>query len=267
MKVYALIGESGTGKSYRALQIARERNIPAIIDDGLFILDGQYAAGYSGKYELTKMASVKRAIFLNEEHAREVRAAIEKNGIDRILILGISDRMVDRIAAALSLPPVSERLYIQEIASEKEIEIARKLRSAGNHAIPLPRIQVEEAGLGKWIRDVRSILTAEGRKRKQNPFEMTVVHPRFARGGIFIHERVIKAVVAHRIQTHPFVVKHVATEADMKMGLDVRVRLIVRHDPQIYERCTSLAEEIRQELRHLSGLPQIEIQIHVEDFA
>jgi hypothetical protein len=267
MKVYALIGESGTGKSHHALEIARERDIRAIIDDGLFIVDGQFAAGYSGKYELTKMASVKRAIFLNEEHAKEVREAIVNHNIDKILVLGISDKMVDRIAAALSLPPVSERIYIEDIASEIDIEIARKFRSAGNHAIPLPRIQVEEAGLGKWIRDVRAILTEGGRKRKQKPFEMTVVHPRFARGGIFIHDRVFKAIIARIVRTHPYVVKHVSTEVDMKMGLHVVVHLVVRYDKRLFDMSTSLAKQIQREVRNVSGLPQIEVHIHIEDLA
>ena len=37
MKVYALVGKSGTGKSYQAVNLCKELNIEAIIDDGLFI--------------------------------------------------------------------------------------------------------------------------------------------------------------------------------------------------------------------------------------
>ena len=36
-KVYAFVGPSGTGKSYRAQMVANEKNIKYIIDDGLLI--------------------------------------------------------------------------------------------------------------------------------------------------------------------------------------------------------------------------------------
>ena len=37
IKVYAFVGPSGTGKSYRAQMVASEKNIEYIIDDGLLI--------------------------------------------------------------------------------------------------------------------------------------------------------------------------------------------------------------------------------------
>ena len=44
IKVYAFVGPSGTGKSYRAQMVASERNIEDvhfIIDDGLLINDNR----------------------------------------------------------------------------------------------------------------------------------------------------------------------------------------------------------------------------------
>lgn len=265
MKVYALVGESGTGKSHRALQIAQEYGIPAIIDDGLLIVDGKYAAGYSGKYELTKTASVKRAIFLNPEHAREVREAIQQLGIDKILVIGISERMVNRIVEALSLEPISQMVRIEDIASQEEMETARTLRHEGNHAIPLPKIQVEEAGLGRWIRGVRGIFHPESRKQKQKASEMTIVHPRFVHGGIFIHDRVFKGIVSKVIQSESFVVKHLHTEVDTKMGVFILAHLSVQYDKDLYHRCKSLAERVQKELKTITGLPQIHVGVHIQD--
>ncbi len=37
MKVYAFVGPSGTGKSYRAQMVANQKGIEYIIDDGLLI--------------------------------------------------------------------------------------------------------------------------------------------------------------------------------------------------------------------------------------
>ena len=41
IKVYAFVGPSGTGKSYRAQMVASERNINYIIDDGLLIKENE----------------------------------------------------------------------------------------------------------------------------------------------------------------------------------------------------------------------------------
>ena len=45
MKVIALVGPSGTGKSHRALLVAHEQKADAIIDDGILIKDGKLLDG------------------------------------------------------------------------------------------------------------------------------------------------------------------------------------------------------------------------------
>ena len=49
IKVYAFVGPSGTGKSYRAQMVASEKNINYIIDDGLLIKDNEVIAGESAR--------------------------------------------------------------------------------------------------------------------------------------------------------------------------------------------------------------------------
>ena len=75
MEIYALVGPSGTGKSHHATELADELQISYIIDDGLLIHNGKKLAGVSAKSEPTMVAAVKRAIFLDQEHAESVRKA------------------------------------------------------------------------------------------------------------------------------------------------------------------------------------------------
>ena len=49
IKVYAFVGPSGTGKSYRAQMVAAENDIHYIIDDGLLIKDNEVIAGNGKK--------------------------------------------------------------------------------------------------------------------------------------------------------------------------------------------------------------------------
>jgi adenylate kinase family enzyme len=46
IKTIALIGESGTGKSFRAKLVAQKYGIDLIIDDGLLIRDNRILAGH-----------------------------------------------------------------------------------------------------------------------------------------------------------------------------------------------------------------------------
>ena len=70
--VYALVGESGTGKSFRSKLLAEQYNINAIIDDGLLIQDEKIIAGHSAKREKTYMGSVRAALFDDKEHRDSV---------------------------------------------------------------------------------------------------------------------------------------------------------------------------------------------------
>ena len=78
IKVYAFVGPSGTGKSYRAQMVAGEKNTHFIIDDGLLIKDNEVVAGNSAKKASTKIETVKHALFYQEEEKQEIVKALKK---------------------------------------------------------------------------------------------------------------------------------------------------------------------------------------------
>lgn len=61
IKVYAFVGPSGTGKSYRAQMVASENNINYIIDDGLLINENNVVAGTSAKKSAYKNRNSKKS--------------------------------------------------------------------------------------------------------------------------------------------------------------------------------------------------------------
>jgi ABC-type dipeptide/oligopeptide/nickel transport system ATPase component len=71
MEVYALVGKAGTGKSYRAMGVAHEKEIDLVVDDGVLINGTRKLAGKSAKKEQTKISAVKRALFFHEDHRAE----------------------------------------------------------------------------------------------------------------------------------------------------------------------------------------------------
>src|SRR5690625_4582479 len=115
MKIYALVGPSGTGKSTIALLYSYNYQIPAIIDDGLLIYEGKKVAGSSAKYEKNYITAVKRAIFFYENHREEVSKEIELLLLDKILLIGTSTKMVNIIAERLKLGSIDKYVNIQDV--------------------------------------------------------------------------------------------------------------------------------------------------------
>ena len=129
MKIYGLSGKSGTGKSYNAGELCGRMHIPAIIDDGLFICGSTIVAGTSAKKQETRIGAVKTALFMDNSHCAEVRAAIRRTKPDSILILGTSDDMVEKIAERLGLPKPSRIIHIEDITTPAQRNKASKERS------------------------------------------------------------------------------------------------------------------------------------------
>jgi O-antigen/teichoic acid export membrane protein len=90
LRIVGFIGHSGTGKSHRASWVARERGIEFIIDDGLLIKVNQVIAGVSAKKEKTRIGSIKRALFTDDQHMQDVKNAISIHKPEAILIIGTS---------------------------------------------------------------------------------------------------------------------------------------------------------------------------------
>ena len=62
--------------------------------------------------------------------------AINKLKPKSILILGTSDKMVEEIANNLELPKIEKTIYITDVATEEEINNARRVRvTEGKHVI------------------------------------------------------------------------------------------------------------------------------------
>lgn len=156
MRTIAFVGPSGTGKSHRAMMVAGQQGADAIIDDGLLISETKVIAGTSAKREPTKLASVKHALFMRPEHANEVKNAIRASDMKCIMILGTSDGMVKKIAATLGLPPIEHTVYISDIATAEEMELAKQMRTIqGKHVIPVPTFEIKKDFSGYFLHPLK----------------------------------------------------------------------------------------------------------------
>ena len=195
IRVYGFVGPSGTGKSYRAQMVAGEYQIRYIIDDGILIKDNEIIAGSSAKKADTKIETVKRAIFVEEDQRKEMVKAIKKAKPDAILILGTSDKMVKEIAKNLELPEIEKIIRITDVATEEEIANARRSRvNEGKHVIPVPTFEIKKDFSGYLIDPLQIFKT----RKNQTPYisEKSIIRPTFSYLGKFtISDMVFKQII------------------------------------------------------------------------
>ncbi|MBQ7032737.1 MAG: Asp23/Gls24 family envelope stress response protein [Clostridia bacterium] len=257
MKVYGFVGPSGTGKSYRVTELARKHRIPLIIDDGLLIRGNTAIAGVSAKKEKTKFASVKRALFFEREHAENVRRAIAESGAEKIILVGTSVEMVQRIATMLLLPPPEKIIHINDVSSEEDIRLARHIRQTeGKHVIPVPTFQIRKDFSGYWL-DPLQIFRPANRKKES---EKTLVRPTYSCLGEFtISHSVVVTICIQETKKFPEVTQiWICSAEEQDRNLILHLEINLRYGESI----PSATEKIR---KHLAATVTEFTGIWVED--
>lgn len=267
IKVYAFVGPSGTGKSYRAQMVANENNIHYIIDDGLFINDNEIIAGESAKKAPTKIETVKKALFLQQEQKDEIRKAIEKYKPESILILGTSDGMVNKIATNIGLPPVEKIIYIEEIATPEEIQEARRSRvTEGKHVIPVPTFEIKKDFSG-FILDPLQIFKIKSGNNKPYISEKSIIRPTFSYLGNFtISDTVFRQIIEYVAQREPNIHNVLRTRIDNQPeGPYVYIELSVEYGENVRTIVENFKNKIIKELEKLTTMRVQTIKIVIKE--
>ena len=264
MDVIALVGPSGTGKSHRALQVAREHNADAIIDDGILIRDGHIVAGES-------IMAVRRAIFVLPGHAEEVREAIQRVQPHRILIIGTSENMVHKIAKTLKLPSIQLIIRIEDIASRAEMALARFHRlKEGKHIIPVPTIELKPHFSGYLVDPLQSLFK-KSRVRRRKLGEKSIVRPVFSYyGKLIIDDLVVRSIVEKIVKAREFVknVKRITVQhlfqGDEDKGLKISCEVVLNYGNHIPTLVTQTQAKVREAVEYTTGLVVDSININVK---
>lgn len=270
IKVYALVGESGTGKSFRAKLVAQKYGIDYIIDDGLLIRDNRILAGHSAKKEKTFMAAVKAALFDEKERRDEVARKLQGEKTRKILILGTSDKMVQKIASRLQLPEPQKIIRIEDIASQEEIEKAiRTRRIEGKHVIPVPSIEIKR-NYPNIFYDAIKIF-----KRKAGPaavgsipkvHEKSVVRPEYSkRGKVEISEAALSQMVIHCVDEYNqnIRIKKISVKDD-EAGYRLVITIDVPFGTQLGGNIHALQQYVIENIERYTGILIEEVNIIID---
>ena len=263
VEVYAFVGPSGTGKSYRAQMVASEKDIHFIIDDGLLIKDNEIIAGVSAKKAPTKIETVKHALFYEDDEKKPIEKAIKKYKPNKILILGTSDGMVQKIAANLGLPEVSNITYINEVATEEEMQTARNIRvTEGKHVIPVPTFELKKDFSG-YLLDPLQIFKSKGKGQKPYISEKTIIRPTFSYLGKFtISDTVFRQITECIAEKMPEIHKVIRTRASStEAGPSIYMEVSVMYGCNIQNTLKEFKEKARREIENLTAMNVISLNV------
>ena len=267
--VFALVGESGTGKSFRAKLIAEKYGIDAIIDDGLLIQNDKILAGHSAKREKTYMGAVRVALFDDKEHRDEVAKAWKKARIKKLLILGTSEKMVMKIATRLQLPQPQKIIHIEEIASREEIEKAIKSRQVeGKHVIPVPSIEIKRNYSQIFSNSIKVFFQKKNifNKNDGKLFEKSSVQPEFSKKGrIEISEAALTQMVMHCVsECEPAVRVNKMTIKTNSRGYKIIITIDVPFGTQLTGKIHKLQKYIIDKIESYTGILIEEVSIVID---
>ncbi|MCK4797157.1 MAG: hypothetical protein KAT05_07230 [Spirochaetes bacterium] len=269
-KIYGLVGASGTGKSFRAFLIAEKYKIEYIIDDGLLIKGQEIIAGKSSKRESLRVTAVKRAIFNEIKHAREVRKKLYKERYNSLLIIATSENMLYTIIKRLHLPKSTKIIRIEDIATQEEIRDAQKSRNKdGKHVIPIPLIEVKKKypnivlhAIHFFIDEPRGFLFM---KRKKKLIEKTIVRPNYGNNGaISISETALVQMVSHCVDEYSNDIKLLKVFVIEKdEGYLLKLRFSIDYKFNNIEAIREIQNIVKNRIEEFTGISIYKVDINI----
>ncbi|MDR2953282.1 MAG: hypothetical protein LBU82_08590 [Treponema sp.] len=272
-RVIALIGESGTGKSFHAKLVAQKYGIDYIIDDGLLIKENRIIAGHSAKKEKTFLSAVKVALFDEKSHRDEVARKLQSVKFKKILLLGTSEKMADKIAARLQLPPPEKVIKIEDISSQDEIDKAvRTRRIEGKHVIPVPSIEVKRSYPHIFydaIKIFKRRIAPAGIGPVPTLHEKSVVRPEYSkREKVIISEAALSQMVIHCVNeyNHDIKIKKILIKDD-DIGYRLVITIDIPYGIQLGGNIHDLQTYIIDDIERYTGILIEEVNIIIDKIA
>ena len=268
MKVYALIGKSGTGKSFQAIGLCEREQIQCIIDDGLFISKGTVLAGKSAKREATRVGAIKTALFADESHRDEVAAKIVEVAPESLLVIGTSDRMIDQITERLGLPRTDEYIYIESLTTSDERKIADYRRNElGQHIIPAPTLEVKRDFSGYFLHPLK--ILKDMRDGLSQAAERSVVRPTYSYFGSYsISDSAVADIVRAAAKSIPAVAKVTSVFIKKRQdGVIIDAGVVIRSGSVILEAARAFQSAAKENVEAMTAMNVLGADVEIKYLA
>ncbi len=280
MKIYALYGRSGTGKSHRAVKLAHKYQIPTMIDDGLIIHRGKKVPNSkSAKSEKNMISAIRRAIFDDKEYAEKMKERIHKMSPERILILGTSQGMIYKITENLELPEPAVWIDVNDLTSSEERKIAKSHRVKGKHVVPIAPTEILNGGIKvPLLGRLKYFLKGEGGtgthkdsslNKRRVLKEQAIVRANYqALGSVYIKENVLHDMVKYMLDNDSRVesIKEIDVQPP-KSSPFIKAKIAVEFDwnNPLQKVGSQISNEITELVKTLTGIEELKIVIVISE--
>ena len=230
---------------------------------GLLIKDNEVIAGESAKKASTKVATVKHALFYEDDEKEAIKKALKKYKPESILILGTSDGMVKKIAENLGLPEIIETTYINDVATEQEMETARRIRvTEGKHVIPVPTFQIKKDFSG-YLLDPLQIFKSKGKGQKPYISEKSIIRPTFSYMGNFtISDVVFRQILEYLAVNTKAIHKILKARVDnYGEGVRLYIEVTIVYGYNVVEGLKNFKEKAKKEIEKLTAMNVVELEV------
>jgi len=167
--------------------------------------------------------------------------------------------MVDKIAENLELPQISERIYINEVATQEEMDTARKMRvTEGKHVIPVPTFEIKKDFSG-FLLDPLQIFKSKGKDAEPYIAEKSIIRPTFSYLGKFtISDSVFKDIIVTVAKQIPGIYRVMKIRVDKTRndtaGVQLYIEVSIEYGAEMLEVLKILKRETRREIENLTAM-------------
>ena len=181
----------------------------------------------------------------------------------KIMILGTSDSMVEKISINLKLPKICKTIYINEIATKEEMETARRVRVVeGKHVIPVPTFEIKKDFSG-YILDPLQIFKSKGIGKEPYMTEKSIIRPTFSYLGNFtISDSVFRQIAEFQASKTPEINKVLKIRVqNYGEGPIIYMEVSVVYGFNIPKCLKSFKEIIVKEIEKLTAMNVVKIDV------
>ena len=171
--------------------------------------------------------------------------------------------MVEKIAENLGLSRPEKIIYINEVATEEEMEKARRIRTTeGKHVIPVPTFEIKKDFSG-YMLDPLQIFKTKGKGNTPYIAEKSIIRPTFSYMGNFtISDNVFKQIVQCIAKRNDAIYKISRIRVQKnEEGPEIYVEVILNYGYNIVTELQNFKIRVKKEVERLTSMNVQNVEI------
>ena len=164
--------------------------------------------------------------------------------------------MVQKIQENLGLPKICETIYIKDVATEEEMQTARKIRvTEGKHVIPVPTFEIKKDFSG-YLLDPLQVFKSKGKNSKPYISEKSIIRPTFSYLGNFkISDTVFRQIIEYLAQKTDAIYQTSKIRIDnYPEGMCIYVEVVIVYGYNILQELHDFKQKCKREIERLTTM-------------